>query len=174
MQKSDLFWFESRRVFFPRPSFHFSIFCSKWRWNCCGHVGELGLSGERGKSWWRVSETPMWVGICSAVFYYAETTPCHGIPGALTQAAVLPHRVIKMNTMQIFFASQRYSAISSSPNLQFWMGRRCKFFPSIGPESLHWCVCITVFTLQLTDADPAHRKRTQQASRMAYSFTGSC
>lgn len=73
----------------------------------------------------------------------------------LTQAAVLLHRVIKMNTMQIFFASQRFPQLFPPlPTYSFgW-----EFFHSIVPESLHWCVCITVFTLQMTDTD-LHIKR---------------
>lgn len=160
MQKSYLFWFESGRVPPPAPPALVSISVSsvlKWRWNCCGHVGEVGLSGERGKSWWSFRNSHMrWYLFWCILLCWNNTLLWDG--RRLTQAAVLPHWVIKMNTIQIVFASQRHSAISSSPSLQFCMGGRCKYFHSIVPESLHQYVCITVLTLQMTDAD-LHIKR---------------
>lgn len=158
MQKSDLFWFQSGRVPLPPPSFHFSIFCSKWRWNCCGHVEEHGLSGKEESLDREFQKLPCggWYLFCCILLCWNNTLLWDN--RRLTQAAVLPHRVIKMSTIQIFFASQRYSTISSSPNLLFWMGGRCKFFHSIDPESLHWYVYIILFTLQMTDAD-LHTKR---------------
>lgn len=161
MQKSYLFWFESGRVPPTSPSclsFHFSIFCSKMKvkllWPCRRSWVIWGKRKVLVESF-RNSHVGWYLFWCILLCW---NNTLLWDSRRLTQAAVLPHWVIKMNTIQIVFASQRHSAISSSPSLQFWMGGRCKYFHSIVPESLQQYVCITVFTLQMTDAD-LHIKR---------------